>query len=126
MSDDPYARVRQQCVDAINGYRAKVSAPAVTRDVSKEACGDGQGKADAAIFRAHGAFGQCNEAAQCECPGYPSPIADSLSTCLQQMFDEGPGGGHYDIMTSRNYHSVSCGFFRVEGTDEVWMTMDYR
>jgi hypothetical protein len=77
----------------------------------------------------HGAFGQCEEHAQNECPGWPS-IVDVIEGCLQLMWDEGPGEpysahGHYINMTDAAYSEGACGFHTTpEGA--VWAVQDFR
>jgi hypothetical protein len=76
---------------------------------------------------AHSAFGQCNEFGQCECPGKGggwTSIDQIVPGCLDLMWAEGPGGGHYDIMASTSYTMVSCGFY--DGPNGVWGTQDYK
>jgi hypothetical protein len=41
------------------------------------------------------------------------------------MWAEGPGGGHYDIMSSTSYTMVSCGFY-ITPAGPVWGTQDYQ
>lgn len=75
--------------------------------------------------RAHGAFGQCGELAQNECPGWAGPPADMIGDCLQLMWDEGPGGGHYDNMASEGYSEAACGFYQLSDGD-VWAVQNFR
>jgi hypothetical protein len=121
---DPYATARQACVDYINQLRATVGLPALARWTANESCADGQCKSDSETGQAHGAFGQCPNFGQCECPNWGS-IASITPGCLNAMWAEGPGGGHYDIMTSRSYTKVSCGFY-VKPNGQVWAVQDYR
>lgn len=73
----------------------------------------------------HGAFGRCAEIAQNECPRHPGATAeDVLSACLQLMFEEGPGGGHYDNMTDRKLTTAFCGF-AVDSTGRIWSVQDF-
>jgi hypothetical protein len=74
---------------------------------------------------AHSAFGMCNELGQCECPGWPGTPAQMITQCLQQMWDEGPGGGHYDIMSSSSYTTVACGFYTTSD-GSIWAAQDYQ
>jgi hypothetical protein len=97
---------RQTCVDKINSFRATLSLAPLARWTAQEACADGQAKSDSESGTAHGAFGQCTELAQDECPGWGS-IASITSgkSCLDQMWAEGPGTdyathGHYINMSN--------------------------
>jgi integrase len=61
---------------------------------------------------------------QNECPGWLGwgSVASTVSGCLQQMWDEGPGDfygppphGHYLNMSSRSFTRVACGYFTSGG-----------
>src|SRR5690349_6750890 len=67
-----YAAERKACVDRINAFRATLDLPALERWTDAEACTDGQAKSDSQSGDAHGAFGDCKEFAQNECPGWGS------------------------------------------------------
>jgi len=124
-SSDPFAAARQSCVDRINQYRARVRMGPLARDPSSEACDDEESRLDARSNRAHGSFGKCGERAQNACPNYPgASVEDVLTKCLQQMFDEGPGGGHYDNMTSAKYSRASCGFESMPG-GRIWTVQNF-
>ena len=123
---DPFAAARDRCVQLTNMYRARVGAPPVARDPATEGCVDRQAAADARRSAAHANFGQCNEFAQNTCPNYPGATVDEVMTrCFEQMFAEGPGGGHYDNMTSRRYTQVFCGFADLGG-GTFWVNQDFR
>lgn len=105
----------QYCVDKINQYRATLGLPPLARWYDAEQCSNGEALQDSQSGKAHGAFGQCGEFAQNECPGWPGPIKSMLDGCLQMMWDEGPGAdfqahGHYINMSSTKYTRVGCGF----------------
>ena len=119
------ADATQACVDAINQYRASIGRPPYTRWTSAESCVDGQAQADSASGNPHSAFQQCGEFAQDECPGWPGPPGTMITQCLAQMWAEGPGGGHYDNMSSTQYTQVSCGFY-VLSDGSVWATQDFK
>ncbi len=117
----------QACVDHINALRATVGLGALTRWNGNEQCADAQARSDSQTGRAHGAFGTCPNLAQNECPGWRSLTGSGgiVPACLDMMWAEGPGGGHYDNMTRSGYTMVSCGFFTtVDG--EVWAVQDFR
>lgn len=114
------------CVDAINAYRKSVGSPALTRWMVEESCTDGQAKSDASSGAAHGAFGQCMEFAQDECPGWPGPAdAAMVQDCLKAMWAEGPGGGHYENMKNAQYTQVSCGFY-TSPAGKVWAVQNFK
>jgi hypothetical protein len=127
-SSDPYAAARQQCIDGTNAYRAQVGAPPLAARFDLNVCSDGDARGDATNGTVHGMAGGCPMSAQNECPGWPSPPSGMLSDCLKQMFDEGPGEpyaehGHYINMTSRDYHSMTCGFYEQGG--QVWVVENF-
>lgn len=115
----------QVCVDTINEYRKSIGLPAYARWSTGESCVDGQAQADSQSGTAHSAFGQCGEFAQNECPGWPGPPGTMIPQCLQMMWGEGPGGGHYDNMTSTQYTQVACGFYTLSD-GSVWATQDFK
>lgn len=126
MSNDAFAQARQSCVDRINAYRARVGAAPVARDPGSESCADAESRDDARSNRAHGTFGRCGERAQNACPNYPGRSTEEvLNKCLQQMFEEGPGGGHYDNMTNPKYTRAFCGFESMAG-GRLWTVQNFR
>jgi hypothetical protein len=123
-----YDILSQACVDHINALRATVGLGPLARLVGAEACADGQSQSESITYPpAHQAFGRCQESAQDECPGWGSltGAAGIVPGCLDAMWGEGPGGGHYDIMTSTAYSIVACGFF-VAADGTVWSVQDFR
>jgi hypothetical protein len=121
---------RVACVDGINAYRATLSLPPFAGWTSASSCADGEAKSDSQTGTAHGAFGQCGESAQNECPGWPGPPDSLLAGCLKMMWDEGPGQpfsahGHYINMSSTAYTSVSCGFSQTP-TGSWWAVQNFR
>ncbi len=115
--------LRQNCLAVINQYRASIGRPALTLRTSASSCLDGQAASDGAAGFAHGAFGKCGESAQDECPGWNGSPASSQPGCLKMMWDEGPGGGHYENMANAAYKEVACGFAPVG--NGYWMTQDF-
>jgi hypothetical protein len=115
----------QTCIDAINSYRKTVGSPALTEWKSAEPCTDGEAKTDSIANKAHSAFGTCGEWAQDECPGWPGPSGSMIGSCLQMMWAEGPGGGHYENMKNPSYTQVSCGFYTLPD-GSVWATQNFR
>jgi hypothetical protein len=120
----------QLCVDGINAFRATLGLPAYARWTPEEACASDEAAKDAAVNKAHSAFGQCGEWAQDECPGWGGPPEGMIQNCLQMMWDEGPGDfnsghGHYINMSSTSYTKVACGFHVLPG-GSVWATQDFQ
>jgi hypothetical protein len=115
----------EACVTQINAYRAQLGLPAYERWTTAEACTDGQTQSDSQTGQAHGAFGQCDEWAQNECPGWPGPPGDMILDCLAAMWSEGPGGGHYENMRSSSYERVACGFYTTPSGD-VWAIQNFQ
>ena len=112
----------------MNDYRARVGVGPMSQRTDKESCADNQARSDARSRTAHGAFGQCRESAQNECPAWSGSLDVVVERCLAMMFAEGPGSGpehgHYVNMTDREYRSAACGIF--SGSDgEIWMVHDF-
>jgi hypothetical protein len=111
-------------VTRTNEYRARVGVGSVARRPDAEACGDAQARADGASGRAHGAFGQCRERAQNECPGWDGAPEVVVERCLAMMFAEGPGGGHYENMKDTKYRGVACGFASMPN-GQLWVVQNF-
>ncbi|MCA9595385.1 MAG: CAP domain-containing protein [Myxococcales bacterium] len=125
---DPFAAARARCLDRINAYRGSAGVAPLSSNAGKLACVDGQAQKDALAQTAHGAFGQCSEAAQNECPGWSGTPESVVDSCLDMMFKEGPGSGsahgHYTNMMEPSYRTVACGFY-VTSSGAVWITQDF-
>src|SRR5262249_19928972 len=114
------------CLSTINSFRSKVGLPPYERWTKAETCAADQAKSDSQTGTGHGAFARCGELAQNECPAFPSASpSQALSACLAAMWQEGPGGGHYDTMTSKQYTKVACGVF-VTASGQTWAVQDFR
>jgi uncharacterized protein YkwD len=125
---DPWGGANEQsCVDHINTLRATKGLAPLNRWVANEDCADAQARSDSQTGQAHGAFGTCPNMAQNECPGWQSLVGPSgiVPGCLDMMWSEGPGGGHYDNMTRSSYTLVACGFYRTSD-GRVWAVQDFR
>ncbi|MDQ3000823.1 MAG: CAP domain-containing protein [Fibrobacterota bacterium] len=98
------------------------------RWTESETCADGQAKSDSESGKAHGAFGDCQEWAQNECPGWGS-VQSTIDGCLQSMWDERlkPGGeqGHYKNISSSKYTRVACGFSETP-KGKVWALQNFK
>jgi uncharacterized protein YkwD len=126
---DPDEGATQLCVDEINMYRATLGLPALARWTDAEACSDSEAQQDGQSGTPHGAFGQCGESAQNECPGWPGPPEAMIADCLALMWAEGPGEdfnmhGHYINMSNPAYTKVACGFAEVNG--EIWAVQNFQ
>lgn len=126
---DKYGDARIRCVDRTNALRATKGLGPIPRLASAEPCVDGQAKSDSESGKAHGAFDACLDqvkgwkgVAQNECPNYGS-VEDTLTKCLDAMWAEGPGGGHYDNMTG-NSTDTACGIYTTP-TGKVWLVQDF-
>jgi hypothetical protein len=125
---DTYGDARIRCVDRTNALRATKGLKPIPRLASAEPCVDGQAKSDSESGKPHGAFDAClnqvewRGAAQNECPGYAS-VESTLGACLDMMWAEGPGGGHYDNMVGNSTHTA-CGFYTTPA-GKVWMIQDF-
>lgn len=113
------------CVNVINDYRKTLGLAPLTRWTAGESCADGQAKSDSETRRAHGAFGQCGERGQNECPGWRGAPEAMIPKCLQAMWNEGPGGGHHDLMATTKHREVACGFYTTPD-GAVWSVQNFR
>ncbi|WP_437286575.1 CAP domain-containing protein [Sorangium sp. So ce406] len=120
----------QLCVDTINQHRATLGLPPLGRWTEAESCSDEECESDGNTGTAHGAFGACKERAQNECPGWPGPPQSMIASCLQVMWDEGPGEdfekhGHYINMSNPEFTEVACGFHTFPD-GSVWAVQNFR
>jgi hypothetical protein len=121
-SIDPAAA--SSCVDDINALRATIGLGPLTQWNGALGCADSEASTDSMTQRAHSAFPRCREFAQNECPGWMGDASTMIKPCLQAMWGEGPGGGHYDNMTNTSYTQVACGFSS-DGTS-TWSVQSFR
>lgn len=125
--------VYQDCVDRINQFRADCQClPPLERWTEGEACADEHAEYDS-TRSAHAGFrdGICENGGrgQNECPGWRS-VEQTISGCLQSMWDEGPGEpfsehGHYINMTNPAHSRVACGFYTTDD-GRVWAVQNFR
>jgi hypothetical protein len=116
---------RLLCINYINQLRGSIGLPALSRWSSAESCTDEECCIDSHVNHSHSAFNQCGEWAQNECPGWGGPPESMITGCLDMMWAEGPGGGHYDNMTNTSYDEVVCGFYE-EPDGSVWAIQNFR
>lgn len=127
---NPYDAAAQHCVDTINMYRATLDLPPYQRWTEAEVCSGEEAESDSMTQTPHGAFGQCDEWAQNECPGWEGPPEQLLDGCLAAMWAEGPGEpfedhGHYINMSSTQYTKVACGFYQT-GEGDYWAIQNFQ
>jgi hypothetical protein len=132
---DSFSEARQQIVHRVNDYRATLGMKRLIRNKAREACVDTQVQLDFASNTAHGAFGNCTESAQNECPGWGGSnmlsVANNIViSCMQSMWDEGPGTpysahGHYINMTNTAYSKIACGFYYNVAGKTMWAAQDF-
>ncbi len=125
---DPYA----DCVARINQFRWECQClPPLERWTDGESCADEHAEYDS-TRSAHDGFRDniCDPrgSAQNECPGWNSE-SHVISSCLQMMWDEGPGEpysehGHYINMSNESYNRVACGFFTTP-SGSVWAVQNF-
>ena len=117
------ASASQLCVDTINSFRSRQKLQPLARWVEGESLAAQQALADSRSGKPHGAFetyiqtpqGQNSSISQNECPGWPGPLAQTVSDCTTMMWAEGPGQdyqqhGHYINLSNPVSTRVACGF----------------
>jgi hypothetical protein len=122
----------QHCVDVLNSYRAKVGRPPLARASDLEAYATVGAKSDSETGEPHGHFMSTDGGgiawAENEIPGWPlvdyGSVRDVIDEGTKMMWDEGPGGGHYENIVG-DYTQVGCGTYLTPGGD-VWITQDFR
>jgi uncharacterized protein YkwD len=121
-------------VDVINSYRAKINVAAYTRASDLETFATAGAQSDSQSGTPHGHFTSTSGGgvafAENEVPGWPlaqygSSVDTVIEQGLQMMWNEGPGGGHYENMSSTQYTSAGCGYAQTASGD-LWVTMDFR
>jgi hypothetical protein len=123
----PHDALSEACVEHINSLRAPVGLGPLSRWSDGESCADAEARSDSESGEAHGSYGQCDERAQNECPRWRSMTGPHgiVPGCLDMMWSEGPGGGHYDNMTRSSYTMVACGFHETSN-GEIWAVQNYK
>jgi hypothetical protein len=130
----------QDCVDRINQFRMQCACLGpLDRWEEAEGCADMMAEHDSMTGTAHSGFSGkiCSPGGfgQNECPKYGSE-ASVISTCLQQMWNEGPPPqatcdgacfqqyGHFINMTNPKYKKVACGSFET-ATGQHWSVQNF-
>jgi uncharacterized protein YkwD len=127
----------QFCVDENNRYRATVSSAPLTRSSTLEAFAATGAQVDYAARVAHTHFTTSKgvpgsrASGENEIPGFGGwnlkkfkTLHDVIAGGLLDMWNEGPGGGHYENIKSTKFTQVGCGVF-VAANGDVTVTMDY-
>lgn len=123
---------QQFCVDYLNELRDSVDLAQLSRSVTLEECATTAAIEDSRTGNPHGHFMRTNGCgyrvqAENEVPGWYLPRYGSVRSVIEEsadvMFAEGPGGGHYEIITGE-YTEVGCGM-HVNGED-VWVVHNFR
>lgn len=113
------------CVDTINELRAQDGLAPLARWPEIEGCSDTQAKSDAETNKPHGAFQRCGESGQNECPGWKGGAETAIVQCLKAMWAQGPGEGHHDLMASKQWKRVACGF-HVTAQGATWSVQNFQ
>jgi uncharacterized protein YkwD len=116
------------CADEVNRYRASVGRPALSRSPDLEAFAAQAAETDGRVHQAHHWFGMTGGGgtamAENEILWWSGfGIRSVIEQGLQQMWQTGPRGEHYDIMVG-SYSQIGCGIF-VNGS-EVTVAQDFR
>jgi len=127
----------QFCVDENNRYRATLSSAPLTRSSTLEAFAATGAEIDYAARTAHTHFTTSKgvpgsrASGENEIPGFGGwnlkkfkTLHDVIAAGLLDMWNEGPGGGHYENIKSTKFTQVGCGVF-VAANGDVTVTMDY-
>merc|ERR1711970_1300093 len=97
----PMVKAQDDCIDYLNQYRAQVGKGPLSGSFDT-GCEQSDAVNDC-VNGWHDSFGQCGEGGQCEA------ACGSCYDAVDMFYNEGPGGGHYDIMMSDDYSSVFWG-----------------
>lgn len=89
-----------------------------------EACADQQCRDDGAVDQPHATRGACGESNQASFSGWGWEMSELMVLSLRDMWNEGPGGPHYEMMASSRYTKVSCGFAELSN-GWLWGVQDY-
>ena len=104
------------CVTEVNRYRALVGASPLSQSSTAEQTAAEAAQDDHQSGMPHGHYQRtARNYAEVEAlrwgRGNASSARSFATQALGQMWAEGPGGGHYEIMRSARYTSTGCGFY---------------
>jgi uncharacterized protein YkwD len=116
------------CADEVNRYRASVGGTPLARSSDLEAFAAQAAQSDGLAHQAHHFFATTNGAglsrAETEILWWEGlAVRSVIQQGLKQMWEIGPAGEHYDIMTGA-FSQIGCGIF-VNGS-EVTVAQDFR
>ena len=128
-----WAAEKKLCLDTINALRASLSLPKVAWSKSLEAFADQGARYDSERNKAHAHFGAFSvravpSDAENAIPGWPiknyKTVAKVVFDGAKMMWDEGPGGGHYENIKG-SHTQVGCGIY-VTPSGGVWVIHDFK
>jgi hypothetical protein len=128
-----YAAEKKLCLDTINALRATLGLKAVAWSASLEAFADQGARYDAERNAAHGHFSAFSKQAvpsdaENAIPGWSlknsKTVAKVVVDGAKMMWDEGPGGGHYENIKG-DHTAVGCGIY-VTAAGAVWVIHDFK
>ena len=123
----------QHCVDVVNAYRKTKGLAPLARSATIETFSGKAATSDASTGSPHGYFIQTKggggvSSAQNEIPGWPMAQYGTLTKIIdagtQMMWNEGPGGGHYENIVGK-HSAVGCGI-QVTPAGKVWISQDFK
>lgn len=133
-SDTAYeADAKRACLDTLNALRASIGKPKLAWSKSLEAFADQGARYDARTGQAHSHFSAYSKSAvpsdaENELPGWPLKNYKSMIGVVQagtkMMWDEGPGGGHYDNIAG-DQKEVGCGIYTTP-QGAAWVIHDFK
>lgn len=130
----------QFCLDENNRYRATAGSPPLVLSATLAAFAATGAKYDYDAKSAHKHFGDSspippgsNSAAENEIPGWggwnlaaQKTVHAVIEGGLKDMWNEGPGGGHYENMKDPKNRIFGCGIYVAPNTaQDVTVTMDF-
>lgn len=128
-----WAAEKRLCLDTINALRAGLGLAKVAWSKSLEAFADQGARYDAERNKAHAHFGAWSTRsvpsdAENAIPGWPlkeyKSVAKVVRDGAKSMWDEGPGGGHYENIRG-DHTQVGCGIY-VTPSGAVWVIHDFK
>jgi uncharacterized protein YkwD len=128
-----YAAEKKLCLDTINALRATLGLKSVAWSASLEAFADQGARYDAERNAAHGHFSAFSKQAvpsdaENAIPGWSlknsKTVAKVVADGAKMMWDEGPGGGHYENIKG-SHAAVGCGIY-VTAAGAVWVIHDFK
>lgn len=126
-----YEEELQRCVDLVNQYRASAHRGVLRRSTRLEEFAAAAARNDGLAHVGHQYFRKTNgggvSRAENAIPwwslAWVGSVRDALERGLAMMWDEGPGGGHYENMT-QPFTEIGCGIFVHRG--EVTIVQEFR